>query len=163
LISVENLRQSIFMPRHRPAKPNFKREKQTDKGVYIRPPLPLEWDHPVYPKLKDLGLPVTDEEALHWAAHDLTRAIDCGMIFKFPVTKEEKVEALREWAKEELIEHMATHGLEESELDPLMWDEFASTALILYRVRDKSFWSWNTKELRMVGHYWTDLLDPFCF
>jgi hypothetical protein len=94
------------------------------------------------------------------SADRLSWAIDSGIDVKFPISPEEK-EALQEWGKDSILQSIAAAGFELGELKPLFWDDYMATALVLYRERDKSFWTWDCKILRKVGHRWTDLVLPW--
>jgi len=51
-----------------------------------------------------------------------------------------------------------------TQLEPILWDNFAMDLLILYHPLEKSFWAWSVdkqlpppRRLRFVGYKWTDI------
>jgi hypothetical protein len=149
-------RKCLCKPPSRFGVPQFKKQP-----VRRPPPVPLDDCHPIYCHLKDFGIPNLNEDELQRSAERLSWAIDTGIDVKFPISLEEKEEALQEWGKESILQSMAAAGFEFGEFSPLCWDDYMATALVLYRERDKSFWTWDFKVLRKVGHRWTDLVLPW--
>jgi hypothetical protein len=148
------------MGRKRPQRPGPAKTKR-NKNAFHHSPLHmvLNVNNLFYSRIKDYGLPVDDVDALECAPHRLSIFVKDPGTLRFAISQSEKAMALIICVDKELDKQIAAHGLQ-GQLEPLLWDDYATSGLVLYRQMDKSFWAWNFKELRMVGHYWTDLIVP---
>lgn len=150
------------MPRKRPQKAvSQKKQKHSPKEIHPLKSLHIlvNDDNYFYSRIKDYGLPVDNIEDMTDAAFSLSPHFDDLLTLKFAISESEKAEAARVWGDKQLDNEIAAQGLQ-GELEYLFWDDYISTAVVLYRERDKSFWVWNLEELRMVGYRWTDLIEP---
>jgi hypothetical protein len=104
-------------------------------------------------------LPVDNIDDLRRAAERLNRSREDLLTLKFAISESEKAEAAVVCAYKAFDPQVAAKGLQ-GELKPLLWDDLHTCGVVYYRKSDKGFWIMGKKELRMVGHRWTDLIEP---
>jgi hypothetical protein len=125
---------------------------------------PFNDEHPLYSRLKNYGLPDNDKKPSGYAGKKITRMMR-EMQFVFALTPEELQKAKIHWPWKRLMRHIAEHGFVEGELQPLLWDDYASECLTLYREKDKSFWAWKPhakyRKLKKLGYHWTDIFEQW--
>jgi len=118
----------------------------------------------VHPSIKKLGRYRPSRE-LDKKASEEVASLDNHLDYVYCWTFLDKLDACERFGWGEHYKCLQRDCLTDlTQLEPILWDNFAMDLLILYHPLEKSFWAWSVdkqlpppRRLRFVGYKWTDI------